>query len=230
MGEEIWDRIWTGDRVTSDYSLKYLEFIGEIERDLPAGSWILEAGSGTGQTLSCFSRRHHTIGLDKSLPAIELSRASCESPVRGDILSMPFRDDSFDLVYNSGVIEHFREPENVRAIREMARVVKKGGAVVIIVPNSLCPWYRAGKWAAEQMRKFEFGYEEDYSPGRLRRALEEAGLSVCRIFGLQALPPLATRNRALLPMAWRREIGKVERLLPMKQYYAYTVGIVARKP
>jgi SAM-dependent methyltransferase len=229
MGIEIWDRIWSGDRFTSDYSLKYLEFIGEIGRDLPAGSRILEAGSGTGQTLSCFSRGHHTVGLDISVRALELSRGSCESPVRGDILSMPFRDESFDLVYNSGVIEHFKEPENLRAIREMARVTKREGMVIVIVPNSLCPWYRAWKWVATRRKKFEFGYEEDYTPGRLRRALDEAGLSVSRIFGLQALPPLATGKRELLPVAWRRAIGAFERLLPMKQYFAYTVGIVARK-
>lgn len=229
MADEIWDRVWAGAPITSDYSLKYLDFMGEIEGMLPSGSRILEAGCGTGQTLSCFSRRHDTVGLDMSRRALGLSRARCRSVLLGDIRAMPFRDNSFDLVYNSGVIEHFREPENIGAIREMARVVKKTGTVIVIVPNTLCPWYRAGKLVAGLAKRFEFGYEENYTPGRLRRALEEAGLDVSRVFGLQVFPPLATRNREMAPVDWRRKIGRLERVFPMKEYYAYAVGIAARK-
>ncbi len=230
MADADWDRVWTGNLGTSDYSLKYLDFIREVERDLPDGSRVLEAGCGTGQTLACFSRRHDTSGLDLSRRALGLARKNCRSPVLGDIFAMPFRDGTFDLVYNSGVIEHFREPENTGAIREMARVTRRGGKVIVIVPNTLCPWYRAGKAAAALLGRFEFGYEEDYTPWRLRRAVEEAGLAVLRFFGLQALPPLATRNREIVPLPWRMRIGRFERMLPGKQFYAYAVGIIARKP
>jgi len=48
MGEEIWEKVWTKNLITSDYSLKYLDFIMEIETNLPEGSKILEAGCGTG--------------------------------------------------------------------------------------------------------------------------------------------------------------------------------------
>jgi SAM-dependent methyltransferase len=229
MDDPVWDRVWADNPVTSDYSLKYLDFIGELEGTLPAGSRVLEAGCGTGQTLACFSRRHETVGLDISRRALGLARRQCGSPVLGDLFAMPFRDNSFDLVYNSGVIEHFREPENLRAIEEMARITRREGTVIIIVPNSLCPWYRAGKKAAVLMNRFEFGYEEDYTPGRLCRAVEAAGLTVRRVFGLQALPPLATRNREAAPLAWRRRIGRIERIFPGKQYYAYTVGVIAGK-
>jgi SAM-dependent methyltransferase len=229
MPDAIWDGVWADNLVTSDYSLKYLDFIGELEQTLPEGSRVLEAGCGTGQTLSCFLRRHETHALDISRRALGLARGRCSYPVLGDIFSMPFRDNTFDLVYNSGVIEHFREPENRQAIREMARVTRRHGTVVIIVPNSLCPWYRAGKWMAVMMKRFEFGSEEAYTPWRLRRAVEEAGLSVRVVFGLQALPPLATKNREVAPLAWRRRIGRIERIFPGKEYYAYTVGVIARK-
>ena len=227
--EETWEKVWTKDLITSDYSLKYLELMQTIEEGLHYGSKVLEAGCGTGQTLALFSRRHETIGLDISPAALQLARKNCTHPVHGSIFSMPFCDASFDLVYNSGVIEHFPDPGNIEAVREMARVLKPSGRMVIIVPNSLCIWYRVGKFTAVLMKNFEFGYEEDYSPGRLVRVAGLAGLSVERIFGLQALPPLATNSKELLPLPIRKTIGKIERGFPKKEYYAYTVGIIAKK-
>jgi SAM-dependent methyltransferase len=229
MGDEIWEKIWKKNLITSDYSLKYLDFMTKIEQTLPVGSRVLEAGCGTGQALSLFSARHVTYGLDISPAALELAQKNCRFPVLGSIFLPPFADNSFDLVYNSGVIEHFPDPENSAAVRQMGRVVKPSGRVIIIVPNTLCIWYKAGKWCAGVMKNFEFGYEEDYSPRRIRQILQRAGLSIERVFGLQALPPLATNDREILPLSWRKKIGSVERFFPAKHYYAYTVGVIARK-
>jgi SAM-dependent methyltransferase len=230
MGEEIWEKVWTKNLITSDYSLKYLDFMMEIETNLPKGSKILEAGCGTGQTLSPLSERHETYGLDISRAALKLAQDNCKFPVLASIFNLPFDDNTFDLVYNSGVIEHFKDPENVAAIQEIARVTKSSGRVIIIVPNTLCIWYKVGKFVAVMMRNFEFGYEEDYSPKRLKTAVRRAGLEIEKTFGLQALPPLATNNREILSIGLRKKIGLIEKAFPCKQYYAYTVGMVARKP
>jgi SAM-dependent methyltransferase len=230
MGEEIWEKVWTKNLITSDYSLKYLDFMQGIEKSLAQGSLVLEAGCGTGQTLALLSERHESTGLDISRAALNLAQNNCKNPVLGSIFTIPFRDNTFDLVYNSGVIEHFEDPTNIAAIQEMSRVTKPSGRVVIIVPNTLCLWYRAGKSVAVIMKNFEFGYEEDYSPGRLKTAAARAGLVVENTFGLQALPPLATNDREVLPVRLRKIIGLVEKAFPKKQYYAYTVGIIARKP
>jgi len=229
MSDEIWDKVWTKKLIISDYSIKYLEFINKIKKDLPDGSKIIEAGCGTGQTLALFSNDQDTFGLDISPAALKLARENCKYTVQGSIFSMPFDNDVFDLVYNSGVIEHFRDPENIAAIKEMARVVKPSGKVIIIVPNTLCLWYKAGKTVAVILKNFEFGYEEDYSVYRLEHAMEQADLIIETRFGLQAFPPLATNNREILSMSRRKIISRFEHLLPAKQYYAYTVGIIARK-
>ncbi|MFZ1897659.1 class I SAM-dependent methyltransferase [Methanoregula sp.] len=230
MSEEIWEKVWAKNLVISDYSLKYLDFINTLKTDLQHDSKILEAGCGTGQTLALFSDDQFTSGLDISVAALRRAQKNCSNAVLGSIFSIPFDDDAFDLVYNSGVIEHFRDPENIAALREMARVVKPSGKIVIIVPNTLCLWYKAGKWAAVLMKNFEFGYEEDYSLSRLEHAMKRAGLIVEKRFGLQAFPPLATNDREILPVSLRKILGRFEYFLPAKQYYAYTVGVIARKP
>jgi ubiquinone/menaquinone biosynthesis C-methylase UbiE len=229
MGEEVWEKVWTKNLITSDYSLKYLDFMQGICQSLAKGSAVLEAGCGTGQTLGQLSVDHETTGLDISRAALHIARNHCKNPVLGSIFEIPFRDNTFDLVYNSGVIEHFEDPANVAAIREMARVTKPSGRVIIIVPNTLCLWYKAGKFIAVMMKNFEFGYEEDYSPSRLKTAARNAGLEIEKTFGLQALPPLATNDREILSASIRKKIGNIEKIFPGKQYYAYTVGIVARK-
>ena len=230
MAEEVWDKVWTKNLIVSDYSLKYLDFIEKVELSLPKGSTILEAGCGTGQTLSYLSKYHTTVGLDISLAALNLARINCIYPVLGSIFKIPFNDNTFDLVYNSGVIEHFKDPDNIAAIAEMARVTKPDGMVIIIVPNSLCLWYKAGKFFAVLMKNFEFGYEEDYSPKRLKTAIINSGLEIETTFGLQALPPLATNDREIINVGLRKKIGLIENTFPCKQFYSYTVGIIARKP
>lgn len=229
MAAEVWEKIWTKNLITSDYSLKYLEFMRNLEKDLPNGSKVLEAGCGTGQTLAWLSERHDTNGLDISRAALNLARSNCKNPVLGSIFHMPFKNNTFDLVYNSGVIEHFMDPKNVAAIQEMARVTKSSGRVIIIVPNTLCIWYKVGKYVAVMMRNFEFGYEEDYSPKRLETAVRRAGLEIEKTFGLQVLPPFATNDREILSISLRKNIGLIEKLFPFKQYYAYTTGMIARK-
>jgi len=230
MAEEVWEKVWTKNLIVSDYSLKYLDFMQGVELELSDGSTVLEAGCGTGQTLSRFSNRHNTVGLDISRAALNLARSNCNNPVLGSIFEIPFKDNTFDLVYNSGVIEHFKDPDNVAAIAEMARVTKPTGRVIIIVPNTLCLWYKTGKFVAVMMKNFEFGYEEDYSPKRLKTAVRRAGLEIEKIFGLQALPPLATNDREIICRGLREKIGLIENVFPYKQFYAYTVGIIAKKP
>ena len=229
MSEEIWETVWGKCLVTSDYSLKYLGFMAEIEKTLPNNATVLEAGCGTGQTLPLFCSRHTTIGLDLSPKALSIAHHNCDTVIQGDIFHIPLKDGACDLVYNSGVIEHFKEPHNKKAVSEMVRVTKKGGFVVIIVPNSFCPWYRIGKSVAVIMKNFEFGYEEGYSLVRLKTTLESSSVSIVNSFGLQALPPLATNSKEVLPLKLRKKLGAIENYLPKKQYYAYAVGIVAKK-
>lgn len=231
MPGEVWEKVWTKPLITSDYSLKYLEFMERFEKTLPDHATVVEAGCGTGQTLALFSERHSTVALDISPHALRLAQKIANPAlILGTIFSLPLKDGSCDLVYNSGVIEHFRNPENGKAVQEMARVTKSCGYVIVIVPNTYCPWYRLGKLIAVALKRFEFGYEEDYSLSRLRSVLAAAeDLTVISVFGLQALPPLATNARELLPEKIRKAIGRIERILPFKQHYAYAVGIVAQK-
>jgi predicted SAM-dependent methyltransferase len=64
--------------------------------------------------------------------------------VRHNLLQgIPFPDGSFDAVYSSHVLEHFRKEDGKRIVRECHRVLRRGGVVRIAVPDleQICRLY-----------------------------------------------------------------------------------------
>ncbi len=120
-------------------------------------------------------------GVDISEPTVRQARdAFTDGGLRGavsDVRSLPFRDRSFDAVYSMGTIEHFHDPET--AVREIHRVLRPGGRVVIGVPNRLDPFLRPLlAYAMQKVGLYGYGYERSFSRRAFRRMLEEAGFDV----------------------------------------------------
>jgi ubiquinone/menaquinone biosynthesis C-methylase UbiE len=158
---------------------RFLESMG-----LPAGRSFCEVGSGSGTASGELARRGGRITLvDISPKSLAFARRHFEGqklPAQyalQDGLRLAFRDGSFDVVWNAGVIEHFTDEGKIALIREMYRVVKPGGSLLIIVPNAHDWPFRLGKWIAERRGKWIFGFEDDLSAGRLRRLAARAGLT-----------------------------------------------------
>ena len=56
-------------------------------------------------------------------------------PVMGDIFTLPFADGTFDLVFNSGVLEHYDRTTRRALLGELVRVTRRGGFVAVAIPN-----------------------------------------------------------------------------------------------
>ena len=93
----------------------------------------LDVACGPGTLARVFAKRVRWIGGLDLTPAM-LARARDDaaanlisnfSPARGNALQMPFRDETFDIVITSYSIHHLPDP--VAAVREIARVLKRGG-------------------------------------------------------------------------------------------------------
>jgi len=107
------------------------------------GELILDAGCGTGVfTQDILSHGSQVVGLDISLPMLMRAREKLiKYPfqiVLGDILKLPFWGDSFVRVVSVTAIEFIEDAGS--AVKELFRVTKKGGCVVIATLNSLSPW------------------------------------------------------------------------------------------
>lgn len=70
---------------------------------------------------------------------------------------LPFRDESFDLVFSCGVFEYFKDAQVEAILKEAFRVARR--TVVIMVPNSLSAAYRVGMWYQKKTGRWYWGGE-----------------------------------------------------------------------
>ncbi|KAI4463509.1 hypothetical protein MML48_4g00011937 [Holotrichia oblita] len=111
---------------------------------LEPGSLVCDVGCGNGKYLNINSTIFN-MGGDKCIRLSEIAREKDNEVLVFDNLSLPFRDESLDAVLSIAVVHHFATTERrVCALRELARVLRIGGRLIISV------------WAMEQShRKFE---------------------------------------------------------------------------
>jgi len=94
-----------------------------------------------------------------------------------DATELPFDDNYFDVSFSFSTLEHIPENEKrEKAFKELIRVTKKGGYVIITVPNKL----NFGKYIRSiKMQKngtSPFGYEHHYTPTQLKKILIQNGV------------------------------------------------------
>jgi SAM-dependent methyltransferase len=144
------------------------------------GEAALDIGCGTGAFLPVLARyAEHVVGVD---PLAEedgdLVRASAEH--------LPFDSDSFDVVVALDVLEH---ADDATALKEVRRVLRPGGVVILTVPA--LPWL----WSA---RDELAGHRRRYRRRELTRLVETAGLEVTETAYYQfVLLPLVALSRAV---------------------------------
>lgn len=99
---------------------------------------ILEVGCGSGTYLKMLEQKgYKCYGVDNSRPAITIARRNCKNVQLADIFHLPFKNNSIDIIFNQGVMEHFSGEEFDRILKEFSRVSKR---VCIIVPSNLSIW------------------------------------------------------------------------------------------
>ena len=97
----------------------------------PAGSRrILDLACGTGDVALSVSEGRRVVGLDLTLPMLEIARRRSTSVawLAGDMTRLPFADASFDVVTTSYGLRNV--PDLDAAVREIARVLRPGGLLV----------------------------------------------------------------------------------------------------
>ncbi len=107
--------------------------------DINPADRVLDVGCGTGFGTEALAREsNHVYGLDQSPHQLAhaFEKFGRRGPVRfclGDAERLPFADNTFDVVWSSGSIEYWPNP--VTALREIRRVGKPGGQVLVVGPD-----------------------------------------------------------------------------------------------
>lgn len=130
---------------------------------------FLDVGCGTGANLEMLSQFGMAEGVDVSDDALEFCRKKGLKVHKGLAEELPFPDESFDVVTALDVVEHL--DDDVAGLKEMFRVLKKGGKTLIFVPAFMWLW----------------GVQDDVSNHRIRytkkqivERLEKAGFTIDR--------------------------------------------------
>jgi ubiquinone/menaquinone biosynthesis C-methylase UbiE len=144
--QNFYDRIAEVHNLTlklNGYRASVAKFLRSLDLTVGRETSVLDAGCGTGLvTLGFYDagfKPGKTVALDLSLASLNLAMEQFGKErktkkkniigVQGNVLHLPFDDESFDLVFSCGVLEYVPLDEG---LREMSRVLKSHGRLVFI--------------------------------------------------------------------------------------------------
>lgn len=126
------------DFFSSDYdrdrTRRYFNFVNDMETEIVLNYCIdkkvLEIGCGTGLILKKIQKFvRHGIGIDLSGEMLKIAYSKGLEVIQGDVVSLPFGDETFDVTYSFKVLSHV--PYIRRAISEISRITKEGGVLIL---------------------------------------------------------------------------------------------------
>ena len=161
---------------------------------------ILDCGCGTGANVVWLRQHARAFGFDLTWNGLTLGHAMGRRMLaRASIGAIPFPDACADLATSFDVFQCLPEPIEHAAIREMWRILKPGGQLLLNVA-ALDILRGTHSTLSQEVRR--------YTPQRLRQLVESAGFRIVRLtFANASLLPMMLPVR--LAQRWRRGGGDV---------------------
>lgn len=179
-----WDEVWkTPYGCLKERLIRSKEKIDNLLQmglSFNKGQRVMDGGCGNGINLILLTQMFQILpfGIDISGKALSSARenianSKIEADLRsGDVRSIPFANNYFDIVMSWGVIEHF--PDYELAIEEFYRVLRPGGTLNLVQPNKFSLRHLK-KFYLKLTCKWEFGMQINFSPNFLCSLLRRKG-------------------------------------------------------
>jgi ubiquinone/menaquinone biosynthesis C-methylase UbiE len=189
--------------------------------NLPAEGTMLDAGCGSGQTMSWFlesRERWRAVGFDVSSEGLPAAQAQNLAVCQASALRIPFESRSIDAIISLDVLQHLPlDSGDSIALAEFARVLVPGGTLLVRTNAQSIP--RTPDDETASFRK--------YTAGMLRKKLGEAGFEVDVLGRCNAVPGLAEIPREL--RALQNEKSGYHGILAETQRSAGVVDAIFRR-
>ncbi len=212
-------------------------FRAAVSPYLHSNATVLDAGCGSELTFAREIRplAGRVIGVD--IDTLVLPRDNTMA-CRGNLGSLPFRGQTFDVIVSLSVVEHLDDPARVFA--EFQRVLKPGGALVLLTPNRLdyvsviaqaTPhwfhrWIVSRTLAKAERDVFPTRYRAN-TRGRLGKLLRLSSLTPVRLDLFNQYPAYLMFSSTLfhIGVAYERVTSRYECLAPLRGWLL----VVARR-
>jgi SAM-dependent methyltransferase len=182
---------------------------------------VLDNGCGTGNNLQLLRKYGHAVGIDITFSGLAYARRRGERLVaRASALTLPFSDETFDLVTSFDVIYAFDDELAAKTLAETHRVLRPGGHLVLNV--AALPILRGNHSVLG-------GEVQRYTRSGLRSHLERAGFAVKRLTYTNAslLPLVAGVRFAQRLLAGQHQESDAEMQVPVAPLNLALTGILA---
>ena len=160
-GQEYWTKGIIG-RFYSMYVTSTRRFVQSFR-----GKRILEIGCGEGLMLRGLHDTNEIHQVDISPTLVEKAAKYNPRARVGDALDLPYDEGQFDAVLLVAVLEHLPDPK--AAVDQAHRVLKRGGKLLILLPNDI--WMSVGRMVLLKWPPRYPGHISFITPGRMQRLL-----------------------------------------------------------
>jgi ubiquinone/menaquinone biosynthesis C-methylase UbiE len=135
--KDFYDRHWQRFDVSR---VRIWKCVRDFTSTLVKNSTVLDVGCGNGKNIKyLLDNDIRAFGIDFSEKLVKVCKRKKLDVTVGDVLNIPFNDNSFDNIISIAVIHHLqKEEDRIKALNEMIRVCKNNGKILISV------------WAVEQ--------------------------------------------------------------------------------
>lgn len=190
-----WDVYYSGKNIIPRIvdSIMELYFCRIFEKDIRKitnnqRGRVIELGCGSGVLSAQLAQKGYDVTvLDISTEALKtakrnfLKKQAKGKFIQGDILDMHFKPNSFDIVWNQGVIEHF---DNIpKVVSEMYRLVKKSGYLIVFVPAFNSPLHMLYRILNKLNLKSLWPFDDQifFTKKELLKVMSDAGIKSPRV-------------------------------------------------
>lgn len=208
--------------------LRWKRRVDMLKEKLEPGDRVLEPGCGTGY----FTRE--LVDTGAQITAIDISPDLLEEARRGitssnvifkedNAYAMSFESETFDHIIGSSVLHHL---DIKKALTEMYRVLKPGGAIALTEPNMMNPQIALQKNIPSLKRRLGDSPDETaFFRGQIRRLLKKAGFREIKVQPFDFLHPAIPKG--FIPLI--STIGMISEKIPLLRGIAGSLYIRAVK-
>jgi len=180
------------------------------------GKMLLDIGSGPGIMIEIILRNgYNVVAADAAPNMIELTKKQFQGNPKVEFLVTDARnirkpDNTYDAATAMGLVEYFEEDDDY--YKEMARVIKKNGFLIVTYPNMFSPWRlfnRVALWIIRPLRKL-FGIDTSHKDNNIRHKEYTIGgvKKQLKKYGFEAESAIYY-NFKLIPYPFDNLLGKI---------------------